>query len=313
MARQGVVLLGPQRLQPTLKDAVDSLGIRGRIASVTAGWEEREREDHELAAHLHNRTFNLGLYERTEDVYRADPELMAAMRARHDKLRKIQELYRVRLLHLMEAARELLRRESLPGYAELIEPEVRGAIEAVRRLDDEHTQRVREVHVEFVRRWNPHEREHVARHRREIRAILESMSALCIAGGHVAILLNRLRLFGVLDLLEEQPILAWSAGAMVVTERVIVFHDRPPQGTGDAEVLEVGLGAVQGVVALPHADKRLHLDDRTRVALFARRFEPAICAALWPCTRMDFRDGRWSGHAGTRRLSNTGELVEVGP
>ncbi|MCC7012562.1 MAG: Type 1 glutamine amidotransferase-like domain-containing protein [Planctomycetes bacterium] len=312
MVRSNVVLLGPQRLQPTLKDAVDSLGVRGRIASVTAGWEEREREDQELAAHLHNRTYNLGLFERTEDVYRCDPELATAMRARHDRLRKLQELYRVRLSHLMEAARELLRRESLPGYAGLIEPEVRGAIDAVRRLDDEHVQRVREVHVEFAQRWKPQEREHVARHRREIKDVLDSSSALCIAGGHVAILLNRLRLFGVLDLLREQPILAWSAGAMVVTERVVVFHDRPPQGAGDAEVLEVGLSAVQGVVALPHADKRLHLDDRTRVALFARRFEPAVCAALWPCTRMDWRDGRWSGQSGTRKLTTSGELLEVG-
>ena len=63
-----VILLGPQRLHPTLIHAVDSLGVRGRIAAVTAGWEEREGEDHELSAHLGGRSFNLRIWERGEDV-----------------------------------------------------------------------------------------------------------------------------------------------------------------------------------------------------------------------------------------------------
>jgi hypothetical protein len=311
MVRHHVVLLGPQRLEPTLKDAVDSLGIRGRIAAVTAGWEERESEDHELSAHLGGRTVNLNLYARSEDVHHSDPELLGAIRARHDKLRKLQELYRVRLSHLMEAARELLRRETLPGYSGLIEASVRGAIDAVRRLDDEHTQRVREVHVDFDRSWKPHEREHVARHRRELRELLDGCSALCVAGGHVAILLDRLRMFGLIDLLREQPVFAWSAGAMAMAERVVVFDDRSAHGPGDPEVLESGLGAVQGMVALPHAARRLKFDDRARVALFARRFEPSICAALDPRMRMDFRDGAWSSPWGARALTTHGELREV--
>jgi hypothetical protein len=312
MVKPNVVLLGPQRLQPTLVDAVESLGIRGRIASVTAGWEEREREDQELSAHLHNRTFNLALFERAEDVYHNDSELFEAANARHDKLRKLQELYRVRLVHLMQAAREILRREHQPGFAGLVEPQVLGALDALRRLDDEHTQRLREVHVQFEREQQPARRPHVARHRRELGLQLEQCSALCIAGGHVGVLLNRLRLFGILDLLEEHPIFAWSAGAMALTERVIAFHDSPPHGSGDAEVLDVGLGAVAGVVALPHADKRLKLDERARVALFARRFAPATCVALWPRTRIDWRAGKLSGETGTRRLTAAGELAEVG-
>lgn len=311
MVRSHVVLLGPQRLEPTLKDAVESLGIRGRIGAVTAGWEEREGEDQELSAHLGGRTVNLHLYGRSEDVHQRDPELLGAIRARHDKLRKLQELYRVRLSHLMEAARELLRRESLPGYAGLIEPEVRGAIDAVKRLDDEHVQRVRESHVEFDLRWKPHQREHVARHRTELRELLESCSALCVAGGHVGILLDRLRMFGLIDLLREQPIFAWSAGAMAMAERVIVFDDRGATGPSDPEVLDTGLGAVQGMVALPHATKRLRCEDRTRVALFARRFEPCICAALDPRMRMDFQSGRWSAPWGARALSHHGELADV--
>jgi peptidase E len=142
--------------------------------------------------------------------------------------------------------------------------------------------------------------------------VLDGCDALCIAGGHVAILLNRMRLFTILDLLREQPIIAWSAGAMAISERVVVFHDRPPQGAGAAEVLEAGLGACAGVVPLPHAEKRLDLADSARVALFARRFAPSLCVALDPRTRIDWQEQRWKGQTGTRCLTKSGELAEVG-
>ena len=45
-----VVLLGPQRLRPTLSGVAGSLGIAGTVAVVTAGWQEREGEDEEPAA-----------------------------------------------------------------------------------------------------------------------------------------------------------------------------------------------------------------------------------------------------------------------
>lgn len=76
------------------------------------------------------------------------------------------------------------------------------------------------------------------------------------------------------------PIIAWSAGAMALSDRIILFHDRPAQGRGDAELLHRGLGLLPGVAPLPHARSRLLLDDPARVALFARRFAPAACVAL---------------------------------
>src|SRR5262245_44904473 len=111
MLRAKVVLLGPQRLQPTLDRCVESLGVRGRIAAVTAGWEEREGEDQELSEHLGGRTLNLGLWERAQDVRQRDPELFQATRERNDTLRGIHEIYQLRLSHEVECAIELLRRE----------------------------------------------------------------------------------------------------------------------------------------------------------------------------------------------------------
>jgi hypothetical protein len=99
---------------------------------------------------------------------------------------------------------------------------------------------------------------------------------------------------------------------MVLSERIVVFHDSPPQGAGNAEVLEAGLGAFQGVLPLPHARRRLQLSDRARVSLFSRRFEPAQCVALDEECRVEWDGSAWSAPSGTRRLTPEGTLVEVG-
>jgi hypothetical protein len=142
--------------------------------------------------------------------------------------------------------------------------------------------------------------------------MLREAELLCIAGGHVAVLLRRLRLFGVLDLLDAQPIIAWSAGAMVVSQRIVLFHHNPPQGLGSVEVHDLGLGVCSSVVPLPHAERRLALDDRERMALFARRFAPDLCVTMPPGSRLDWDGERWTAQAGTKRLDTSGMLVEAG-
>ena len=145
-----VVLLGPQRLQPVLREVVAQYDVSDRLALVTAGWEEREDDDAELLAHLEGRAVNLNVWARMEDVFQRDPELLDAMRARHDRLRELQGVYRERLDHALEAARQMLAHD---GDAELLDPEREAAIENVRRLDAHHVQRVRALHVAFQERW----------------------------------------------------------------------------------------------------------------------------------------------------------------
>src|SRR5262245_10221992 len=130
-----VVLLGPQRLRPTLASVVASLGIHGDIATVTAGWQEREAEDAELRDHLDSRTVNLLLHRRGDDVFQSDPRFAAAHRLRQERLRQLQSVYRLRLAHVESQAREML---SLEGDRWLLDPERRAAIEAVRELDAHH-------------------------------------------------------------------------------------------------------------------------------------------------------------------------------
>jgi len=303
-----VTLLGPQRFLPTLGRAVRAAGVEGTLASVTAGWQEREAEDLELHEHLEERTSNLMLYARSEEVFERDPDLFRAHRERQERLRSMQELYRLRLAHLKRAARELAARE---GDPELLEPELEAAIAALRELDAHHLARIRAVNDAFDAAWRPLERPAVARHVAEIERALAGAEALAVAGGHVAILLNRLRLFGIDRLLGARRVFAWSAGAMAVSERVVLFHDSPPQGQGNAEVLEAGLGWAVGVVALPHARRRLALDDPLRVALFARRFAPAHCLVLDDGSQVVLGEAGIRADSGVRRLTVDGRLAPM--
>jgi len=303
-----VVLLGPQRFTPTLGEAVARAGVEGRLASVTAGWQEREAEDLELHEHLGERTVNLMLYARAEDVFEKDAELFRAHRERQEKLRTLQALYRRRLAATRDAARRLVEAQ---GDEALLAPEREDAIRALSRLDAHHLRRVAAIDAEFEKRWRPEGRPVLRRHVRAIERQLEKVAGLAIAGGHVAILLNRLRLFGIASRVGGRPVFAWSAGAMAVCERVVLFHDNPPQGEGAPEVLQAGLGLVGGVVALPHAKRRLALDDRGRVTLLARRFEPDAALAFDDGSWLLFRDGRREAVSGVQQLLGAGEVAAL--
>jgi hypothetical protein len=302
-----VVLLGPQRFEPTLASVVRSLGIREDLATVTAGWQEREDEDAELRDHLGARAVNLMLHRRGEEVFAEDRAFAAAHGLRQERLRQLQIVYRARLAHAKEAARDLMRTQ---GDRWLLDPERDDALQAIRSLDRHHLERIAEVHQHFEESVRPFDRPAIARRREEIARVIEKTAALAIAGGHVAVLLNRLRLFGIPELAGPRPVIAWSAGAMAIAEKIVLFHDSPPQGPGNSEVLGAGLGLLRGVVPLPHGDRRLRLDDPPRVALLARRFAPALCVVLDKGARADWDGTRLRAHPGTRRLTAAGGLDE---
>lgn len=285
-----VALLGPQRLRPTVGHAARRLGLRGPCAIITAGWQEREDEDDELKAALGLPGQNLRLYARWERLRMEDPVLARAHRERQDRLRRLQSLYRERLGGLMTTARKL---HEMDGPPDLLEPERRSAISAVRALDEHHLQRVVETNLAFEEEAHPGARAAVAGQRAELARILGDCEAVVIAGGHVAVLLNRLRLFRLDTLLRDKPLIAWSAGAMALTDRVVLFHDSPPQGAGWAELLDFGLGLAPDVVVLPHARRRLRLDDPIRVRLLSRRFRPAACVPLDEGDHIDRIAGAW--------------------
>ena len=272
-----VVLLGAQRYNPTLGEAITELGIKGKIATITAGWQEREDDDEDLREHLQGRAINLTLHARGEDVFKNDKALVAAHRERQTVLRHRQDFYRVRLEHALDAQHVIDQRAAPP---DILEDEARTSIDAIRNIDALHLERCSLDRKEFDARVRPDERAGVVRHRAELAKIVSRCDAIAIAGGHVASLLNRLRLFGIEELARGKTVFAWCAGAMAISERVVLFHDAPPQGPGAAEVLDAGLGFVGDVVVLPQPEFRLRLGDRQRLKVLARRFAPAACIVM---------------------------------
>jgi hypothetical protein len=118
--------------------------------------------------------------------------------------------------------------------------------------------------------------------------------------------------FGVAEVARaaRTPVIAWSAGAMALADRIVLFHDRAPQGPGHPEVYGAGLGLVHNLVLLPHARARLLLDDHPRMAVFARRFAPAQCVLLETGTRIDTgADGGCP--PGTRVLAADGSVTAL--
>ena len=298
--------LGPQFRAPNLREALERAGLHGPVAAITAGWQEREGELEAFEGHLGQPVRDLRLYQRAEAIFAQEPALHAAHRARQNELRHMQDLYRLRLDHAKAAARELQQAQDGSAAARQA---LRSAIAALRRLDAGHLRDLRAVHARFDQQWSVEQQPLLARQREEIERIIAQAGVVCVAGGHVAVLLNRLRLFGLARALRARPVVAWSAGAMALSERVVLFHDHPPQGAGNAEVFEAGLGLLGGAVLLPHAKARLALQDRARVALLAARFAPAHCCTLDDGDVLTWHQGRLVAAVGSRRLTRAGDCL----
>jgi len=285
-----IIVLGSQQEKQTVAPTVAEVGLLGRVATITAGWQEWESDDALLDKQLKGRSLNLRLYARAETVWTADPELRQGHRALQDNLRQLRRLYNRRLAHLANDWMELLAEA---GLASLLDPERAQALGAIHALDAHHLDRITELRADFDATFCPLERAAVARERKEIERDLRGCDAVVIEGGHVSLLNNRLLLFGMKDLIVDHTVLACSGGAMVLGERVVLFHDSPPSGPGHTEVALPGLGLYTGLVVLPHARTRLRLDDAARVARLSLRLAPARCVVLGPGTRLDWDGATW--------------------
>ena len=308
---QRIVLLGPQKGEPTLPSVLRSLKTDGvsepglPLLTITAGWQEREGESDRLGSGV-GPTVDLGLYERAERVSRAVPDLAVAHRNVQERLKLLRRAYNRRLAALMTAVQRL---ESMEGDPGVLDAERVDALADIRRLDSRHLDRVAEFRAEYHATARPDERKEVVRERAEIADLLARGDTVAIAGGHVATLVNRLRWFWLADLLASHTLVAWSAGAMVLGSRVVLFHDRPPWGPGHPEAFENGIGMFGRVLPFPHASQRLALDDSERTRRLARRFAPDVCTLFDPGTRVDRVAGEWRPAEGLLRLESDGRAA----
>ena len=106
-----VTVLGPQRRTTATRTAVAELIPTGRVATINAGWRERESADTELGEVLGGRMVNLRLYQRWQELMADDPEYAAAERGLGELLEEQQAVYAQRVFHAVAALDEVNRRE----------------------------------------------------------------------------------------------------------------------------------------------------------------------------------------------------------
>lgn len=301
-------LLGPQFPKANVNAVCEAAATQGPVVSITAGWRDSEGDPELLSSLFEGPSQDLGLYQRTEEIFRTETALTAIHRERQIKLQDLQRLYQVRLNASMQAARKLMNET---GQPDLLKLEQRAAITQVRALDRHHIRRIAAIHREFDERRAEILTTVALTQRNEVHQLLSGAGLVLIAGGHVAILLNRIRLFGLQDLLAQKTIVAWSAGAMVLGERIVLFHDNAPQGKRNAEVLDAGLGIIRRLIPLPHAKSRLDWSSRTRMALFSRRFAPAYCCTLDSGSVIRIDDSRISEARESSVITRTGRKKKL--
>lgn len=286
-----LVLLGPQRAQPRLSEALDHHGCTGEVAVITAGWRHDEAELEALERDLGARVTLLPLYQWFDDLCLADPTLASAYSARQQRIIDYKAAYRMQLVHTMEAVAAM--QAGTEHDPELFGPELHFTHQALRALDARALQRVNEIRAADPITSHPWDHAGVRRHHDEAATILGRVDAVLIAGGHVGVLRNRLYFFG-LDVQLPRAlaggcgVFAWSAGAMALTEQIVLFYDDPPEGQGHAELLDSGLGLVPGLRVFPHAQQRLRTGSPARMARLAERLRPATVVTLEP--------GAWIEH-----------------
>jgi len=301
-----ITLLGPQRFRMSARETVRALHVPGPIAVVNAGWQEREVDDAELDDVLDGRMRNLRLHARWQEVLAADPWLADATRVQSELLDQQQAVYAVRLHYAIDAAHAVWRRTQRGRVRELA---FEDAIAQVRALDDWHLGVVDQLAAEFEDAHAPTRRPAVLRHRAEVAELLQSSGALVLPGGHVGVLLDCLRLF-VDHAPPDLPVVAWSAGAMALADRVVLLGDDPVQEPTQPEVYRRGLGWFRRVIPLPHARRRLRLSDSFRVTVFAQRFAGACCLVLDDGVRVPL-PAEGGCPPGVPALSPSGEVVKV--
>ena len=302
------ILLGPQRFTTTVGATVRSLGLDGPIAMINSGWEERESEDAELAGHLEGRGVNLQLHHRMMDVLDKDEHFAAAARLFRDRQDELRAFYGIRLQAAIDAVQAVAHRSSLHAIGPVA---LQSAIEAVREVDAWYVSELADLY-RSVRATAPRDESGtIGWHRGEIGALLDDCVGVVIAGGNVRTLLRTLRVFDV-QISADLPVVAWSAGAMVLSDEIVLFHDHAPHGVTAAEVFDTGLGRLPGVIALPHAKRRLRLDEFDRMSVMARRFPDHRLTLLDDSTIVRFPDGSSELPAGARFIGLDGHVAVVG-
>jgi len=297
-----VTLLGPQRRATGARTTVAELIPEGPVATINAGWRERETETAELDAVLGGRMLNLELYRRWQSLIETDRAYADAERRLTAHLEDLRGAYQLRLRHGIAAVRAVSQRV---GNDPVRAVALADAVSGVRALDAWHVERSADLRHTFYAEVRLGERSSVTDHRRDLARLVGESAGLVIAGGHVGVLLHLLHIFGLAAMFRP-PVIAWSAGAMALSPWVVLFGDHAPHGHSQAggsggvppgtntapEVYAQGLGAYAHAIPFPHARRRLRLADAEHIDLLVARLAPYPALRLDDGVRLDLVDGQ---------------------
>ena len=109
-------------------------------------------------------------------------------------------------------------------------------------------------------------------------------SLMALPGGSPSRLLVGFRFFRLEGVLTEALrrgtcFFGTSAGAMALGRRVVVFHDKS-EPRSEFQMLENGVGLVEGLQVFPHCTDRVQTQDPANLAYLAARFRHRICVGL---------------------------------
>ena len=301
-----ITILGPQRPQANLPRILAELGVRGPVALISAGWRYDEDRDEPLRAELGMTVHNLRLYDAYSEIEREAPDLTRAHARKQAELIRVKASYRLALASTTTALRTLWAERRDPTC-----PFFTATLDHLRALDQRFLAETRRIHEPFETDTRPRAHPMVRAVRARVRDVLDGCQCVLLAGGHVGILRNRLAFFGMDEALRGRDLVAWSAGAMVLAERVFLFHDHTPGELQPPELLDHGLGLVTGAVFLPHARVRLSLQDADNTALLAQRLAPDRAVALEPGAALTGDLKSWGDPAAGGTLGTDGRVYPL--
>jgi peptidase E len=289
-----------------------------RTLLVTAAWAEREHDEGHVKRALneigipsvfdnsYDRTHeNLSLLSELDALLREEPDLSAAWR----ELRKAEALARRFYLehngHTIDLFRRTLREAKAldpdldltrllvdlahptgksPLVRHTLARELRRAFHTLESNDDHLFALLGDIERRAFDAAGVtyHPAFRAARERLE-RRILRA-NTIFLFGGRLDLLLDGLRFFRLRDSLGEAlrrgaQIVAVSAGALVLCERIIIYDDYA-EAPRDFQLYDRGLGLVQDMQIFPHCMERIQTDDQDNLAYLARRFRHHTCVGL---------------------------------
>jgi hypothetical protein len=282
---------------------------------------------------------NLSLYHELGMVLQSDANMASRWRELREVISAARYFYREHNTHLIALLRKVLAsaQQVEPGLhlAQLITPLFRGSAQSGRQLlketlakelsqllqniqgnDDRFVSFLEEAEARILDEsgmlYHPVWR--AARARLENKIL--SAGAVFFFGGNLEVLLEGLRFFQLREPLLEAvrrgaSLIAMSAGAMALGERVIVYDDFAPERR-DFQLFDRGLGLVKKFQLFPHCMDRIQTDDPSNLAYLARRFRYHSCVGLNEKSflRLDFspwRAASWGQGDGVYVFSEDGQ------